>query len=303
MNEPLHQYMRTSMVHIMMFPECLHGAGPMLETLTTLATDPYFDAIEVGPINDPVVRASCVSLLQQAQVMPLFVGQACTFFSGLDLGNADPIQRKKAVDAMKVGIDQTAQWGAKHCGSVSGHITDGLNIEKAKELLAESYMELCEYAAPSGINMCIENFDSIPFVKNCLIGSAKETVQLAEKVRSKYENFGIITDLSHFPILKEKPSETIHLVKDFLSYVQIGNCSLNPYSPYYGDIHPYFGAPETNVSIEMLADFLRALLDIGYLGKDNRGIVSFEIKPLPGQSPYAQIAGCKRSLQRAWEMV
>ncbi len=76
MREPLHQFMRTNMVHIMMFHLCLHGAGPMLETLTTLATDPYFDAIEVVPINDPVVRASCVSLLQRAQVTPLFVGQA-----------------------------------------------------------------------------------------------------------------------------------------------------------------------------------------------------------------------------------
>ncbi len=204
---------------------------------------------------------------------------------------------------MKVGIDQTAQWGAKHCGSVSGHITVGLNIEKAKELLAESFMELCEYAAPSCITLCIENFDSIHFVKNCLIGSAKGTVQLEEKVRTKYENFGIITDLSHYPLLKEKTSETTHLVKDFLAYLQIGNCSLNPHSPYYGDIHPYFGASETNVSIEMLADFPRALLEIGYLGKDNRGIVSFEIKPLEGQSPYAQIAGCKLSLQRTWDMV
>ncbi|MFN0030545.1 MAG: sugar phosphate isomerase/epimerase family protein [Flavobacteriales bacterium] len=303
MNSSLHQYMRPSIVHMMMFPECIHGAGPQLETIEVLAHDAWFEAVEVGPVNDASVRAQCINLFSQAQVQPLFVGQACTFFHALDLGSAAENQRRLAIDAMKVGIDQATQWGAKHCGVMSGHIMPDTNILQVKELLAQSLMELCDYAAPHGITLCIENFDSIPFVKNCLIGSAKETVRLAEQVRSKYDNFGIITDLSHLPLLKENPAETIQTVKEHLSYVQLGNCSLNPNSPYYGDIHPYFGAPLTNVSVAELAEFLRALLEINYLNTEQRGIVSFEVKPLDGQDPLAQIAGCKRTLEAAWRMV
>jgi hypothetical protein len=47
-------------------------------------------------------------------------------------------------------------------------------------------------------------------------------------------------------------------------------------------------------------DFLRALFDVGFFDSQDKPIVSFEVKPLPGENPKAVIANAKRTLIEAW---
>jgi hypothetical protein len=49
-----------------------------------------------------------------------------------------------------------------------------------------------------------------------------------------------------------------------------------------------------------LAAFLRVLLDIGYLNGKEAKVVSFEVKPLEGESSQVVIANAKRVLKQAW---
>jgi len=50
----------------------------------------------------------------------------------------------------------------------------------------------------------------------------------------------------------------------------------------------------------MLADFLRKLFAVGYLAKGKRPVVSFEVKPWPGEDSAMVLAGAKRFLHNAW---
>jgi sugar phosphate isomerase/epimerase len=303
MQESLHDYMRVGIVHFMIFPELIGGSGEFLNTLTTLVSDPLFDVMEVGMVLDPTIVPKMSSILRQARVEPVYDGQPWTLVPGLDLAAENDADRASAIAAMKNAINQGAQLGSKTCGVMSGKMPPESQRSAAIARLVESLQELCAFAAPLGITLCLEHFDSIPYSKDCLIGSSVEAVKLSEAVRKKTPNYGILLDLSHLPILGEKPADAVRTVRDHLVRTQIGNCSTDPYSTWYGDVHPWFGAPRTNVGIADLAEFLRALLEIGFLSKSNRGIVGFEIKTLTGESVPAILAGSRRALTRAWELV
>ncbi len=57
MIESMHKFMRVGLIHFMAFPETMKGEGPIIETIRKIATDDYFDAVEVTYIKDDSVRA------------------------------------------------------------------------------------------------------------------------------------------------------------------------------------------------------------------------------------------------------
>ena len=107
-------------------------------------------------------------------------------------------------------------------------------------------------------------------------------------------------DLSHIPLLQESPKQALLPVKNYLSGAHLGNAVTNPDLPGYGDYHPIFGSPGSANDLPEMMDFLKTLLDIGFLGEAKRPIVSFEIKPQAGQDPLVVIANAKRVLREAW---
>ena len=52
-----------------------------------------------------------------------------------------------------------------------------------------------------------------------------------------------------------------------------------------------------------LAAFLRELRGSGFLSLERRPIVSFEVKPMAGESSEALLAGSLRTLDQAWALV
>jgi hypothetical protein len=69
-------------------------------------------------------------------------------------------------------------------------------------------------------------------------------VDIARAVRPDYPEFGLLTDLSHFPLLDETPEESIPMLSPWLEAVHLGNCAFRDKShPAYGDIQPRFGLP------------------------------------------------------------
>jgi len=52
-----------------------------------------------------------------------------------------------------------------------------------------------------------------------------------------------------------------------------------------------------------MVDFLRTLVEIGFLDGQKKPMVSFEIKPMEGQDPLLVIANAKRVMQQAWAQV
>jgi hypothetical protein len=91
---------------------------------------------------------------------------------------------------------------------------------------------------------------------------------------------------------------------DHLIHVHIGNCLTSEREhPAYGDQHPRFGLPGGENDVPQVARFIEALIYGGYFRKNvptARPVVSFEVKPLPGEKPELVIANAKRVLREAW---
>lgn len=101
MQEPIEAYCHIGIVHPMAFPEVLQGEGPILDTLTQVALDPFFSAIEVTWIKDASVRGDAAQLLATAGMEVIFAAQPPLMQQNLSLSDPDPDQRRKAVEDRK----------------------------------------------------------------------------------------------------------------------------------------------------------------------------------------------------------
>jgi hypothetical protein len=74
-------------------------------------------------------------------------------------------------------------------------------------------------------------------------------------------------------------------------------------SQLFGDKHPRFGVAGSAVGPEEVRRFLEALIYAGYFKRNTpttMPVVSFEVKPAPGEDPALVIANAKRVLLHAW---
>ena len=113
-----------------------------------------------------------------------------------------------------------------------------------------------------------------------------------------------MVDLSHLPIIHESARQSLIPVKDYIIHAHMGNCYMkDKQNSAYGDAHPRFGYPGGENDVEELVDYLKVLLEIGYLDPKNRRILSFEVKPVGDEDPDIVVANAKRVLNLAWTMV
>lgn len=305
MRESWHSYFKPGIIHFMAYPETIKGEGPVLETLEKIATDDFFTAIEVTWIKDPQVRKNAAELLAASQLEVAFGAQPLFLTTKLDLNSLDDGERAKAVAQLKMGIDQAQELGAKRVAFLSGWDPGEDKRSEATDKLVESIVEACGYAKERGLSLTMETFDR-DVDKKCLMGPNIEAVAFAKRIREAgFPDFGLTVDLSHFPLQYESTRDALHTVKDYLVHAHMGNCVLRKDSSAYGDSHPRFSLAEGENGVEELAEFFRGLFEIGFLaeGKKELPIVSFEVKPLPGEKPEIVLANAKRTMTLAWRLV
>jgi sugar phosphate isomerase/epimerase len=291
-------YLQLGIVHFMAFPQCMKGDGPIGETIERIAYDDFFEAIEFAWIKDDSVRARVRDLLASARLTGIYCAHPRLLTQKLDLNSLDAAERRKAVDEMKRAVDEAKFLGCHDFAFLSGKRPDPARLDDYKKAFVESCWEICEYAAPMRIHLETFDFD---VDKCCLVGPSDLAREVALKVRRRCANFGLLLDLSHIPIQHEKPSVALATVGELLTAAHVGNAYLADKSnPVYGDNHPRFGYPGGCNDVAELTDFLAQLFKIGYLAPGKRPVVSFEVKPMPGESSDAVIANCKRAWRQAW---
>ena len=304
MTEPIQNYARVGVVHFMAYKACIGGEGPILETLENIALDPYFQVVEVTQIKDAAVRKQVRQLIEAAHLDVVFGAQPVLLMSKLDINSADSAHRKQAVEAIKGAIDQAEELGAPGVGLLSGPDPGPAARDEGVTLLVDSLNQLCAYASGKAMSVTLETFDRLPYGKNCIVGPNALAVEVSARVRREYSNFGLMLDLSHFPLQGETSAYALGLARDHIVHAHIGNCVMhNPDHPAYGDNHPRFGCPDGENDTPEVVDFLRELLNIGYLDPDKRPVLSFEVSPMDGESPELVLANSKRVLDEAWAQV
>lgn len=301
MNAPMRNYMKVGLIHFMAYPETMKGEGPIERTIQRILEDDYFDAIEVAWIQDAQERARVAGRLRQAHISVGYGASPRLLTTGLNLNDLDEQGRAQAVDTLKQGIDEAYELGATGFGFLSGRYQEARTGE-AMDALEQSVRTLCGYARERGnLTLLLEIFD-YDVDKKSLIGPTERAKQFAQRLED-VDNFGLMVDLSHFPLIRESVAESVYPIARYIKHAHMGNAVVTPGLPGYGDVHPRFGFPGGANGVEQLAEYLRALKDIGYLNEREPGIVSFEVKPFADEDPELVIAGAKRALNAAWARV
>ena len=274
MNDPIKSCMKVGLVHFMAYPDTIKGDGPIVETVRRIAEDEYFDAIEVTWIQDDKKRAAVKKIVDASALEVYYGAQPRLLITGHNPNAVDEDERRIAVNNLKAGIDEAAQIGARGFAFLSGKYGEDAK-DKAFDALVNTTVELCEYAKEKGVpRVALEVFD-YDVDKCSLIGPAALARKYAEAVCAKADNFGLMADLSHLPLIRESPEESLKPIKDYLVHAHMGNAVAVKGLPAYGDEHPRFGFPGGANDVDELAAYLRALLDIGYIGRDKQGCGEF----------------------------
>ena len=303
MDKPMRRYMKVGTILHVSYKELGSGEGPILECLKKIVTDPYFEAVEVAKMKDAGVRQAAAEMIACGHMATAYGGQGRMLGAGLNINDLNEEGRRKALDSLKEGIDEAYEIHAVDFAFLAGGYEEATKEESFQALL-HSTRELCEYAAQKG-NMPVlcEVFD-YDIAKKSLIGPVDLVKRYAETICAEYDNFGLMVDLSHIPMLHESLEENLLPVKKYIRHAHMGNTVIkSPDCPAYGDEHPRFGFPNSENDVKELAAYLRLLLKIGFLNEENRPIVSFEVKPFEGEDPDVVLAGAKRTLDLAWELV
>ena len=304
MNVSWKKYMKVGIVHFMAFPPVLKGEGPILESLEKVLTDDFFDVIEITTIKDSGVREKARKMLASSKVTVTYGSQPVQLVNKLNLNSFDAAERSKALEMCKACVDEAYEMGAIGVAFLSGADPAPERRQQATDLLVDSLSQICAYAGSKGnIKVVVETFDR-DIDKKALIGPNAEGVSLSQRIRQKHSNFGLMLDLSHLPLQHETSEQALRIAKDHLVHAHMGNCVMRDKThPAYGDNHPRFGVPGGENDVPQVVEYIRVLMQIGYLNEKNPAILSFEVKPMADESSEIIIANAKRTLREAWELV
>lgn len=300
MNEPMKKFLRMGIVHFMAFPQVAGGLGPWEETVRHIALDPFFTAIEITHIEDPQTRERVKEVIDLAGLSLGFGAHPIILGQKLNLNALDEEKRVRALSVLKPLIDEAIFMGAESFVLLSGKDPGEEKRGEAFEALVRSISELCAYSTAKGGPMIVAETFDCRVDKCCLLGPTPLALKLAQKIKEMHDNFGLLVDLSHIPLLNESPQEALVPVKEYLAGVHIGNAVMDPSCAGFGDNHPIFGSPGSANTVREVTAFLETLREIGFLDGRRRPMVSFEIKPMEGQDPLLVIAKAKRVMAEAW---
>jgi sugar phosphate isomerase/epimerase len=287
----------------MAYPTTIKGEGPILETIKKVALDHYFTAVEITTIKDNTERQKVKQMLETSHMSYTYGAQPRLLTTGLNINDLNEEGRQRALANLKEGIDEAYEIGASAFAFLSGKYEEATK-EESFQALVKSTKEICTYVKGKGnMRVSLEVFD-YDVDKKSLIGPASLALRYAKEIREEHEHFGLMVDLSHIPLIHETIEESLLPVKDYIIHAHIGNCVVKSADmPGYGDVHPRFGFPGGENDVEQVVDYLRVLLQIGFLNDKKPPIVSFEIKPFGDEDPDVVIANAKRTLNEAWARV
>jgi sugar phosphate isomerase/epimerase len=300
----LYRHMRLGIVHFKAFPEVEFGAGPtaMVDTLRRIAEDDFFTAVEIGPSRDVRIRHQVRQLLEISHLTVCYATQPTILGGKLNPNALDSAERRRAVNALKNCVDEAYDVGASWVRLLSGKDPGDAKRPEAMKVFKDSLREVLEYAKQEGkMRFTLKIFDRA--VDKCsLIGPFAEAAEIARELCPEYPNFGLLADLSHFPLLGERPEDAIPLVKQFPLHFHLGNCVMRDRKhPAYGDLQPRFGIPGGEVDVPEVRNYFRLLLEHGLLNPQDPPVVSAEVRPLLAEeSSELIIANAKRVIRQAW---
>ena len=303
MRDPIQRYFQVGLVSAMMYaPMMKEGASAWPKLVRAIAIDDYFDVVELNPLPNDEIRQQVKALVEQSHMKLVQNAHGRLLGAGLNPNDVDENGRQAAEDALIAGVDEAASMGSATMGMLSGRWT-GETREECFRQLVKTVVNVCKYAQTKGILVELEVFDH-DIAKCSLLGPAPLAARFAAEVRTQVPNFGLMVDLSHFPMTYETSTQVISVLRPYITHFHFGNtvCE-DPSAVAYGDEHPRFGFPDSSNDTAEVLDFLRVLKDNGFFNEREPYTLTFEVKPWADEDIDVIIANSKRVLNRAWALL
>lgn len=299
----MYSYMTPGVVSFKAYPEAMTGrSGTIFDGVLQLAKDDFFQAMEVGWMNDWRERDRVAKLLRTTEMDIAYATQPRTITEGLNINALDEGERRDSVDSIKSEIDAADHLGASRLRLIAGEDPGDERRPDAKGQLAHSLDEICDYAAERDVFVTLKIFDR-DVAKESLIGTYDDAGDVAAEAASGNDNFGLLLDLSHVPFFDADIEEAVTMVEDCVTDFHIGTCVLEEGHPSYGDQQPRFGIEHSENDTADVAEFFSVLLEKGLLNTSDRPMVSVEVAPQMAEDrSEVVVANAKRVWRRAWAM-
>lgn len=290
----MEKYLEVGIVYPMIYPTL--KANDILKNVAMLSKDKFFSTLEISKVQKDIEEKT-LKLLRNSKINVIYSIIGDLIGKKLNLNSLDEKIRKKSIEFVKMELLNAKKYDAKYLTIISGEFFQE-KIESHMNLLEKSLLEIVDYSKKiDGPIILLEAFDS-QIDKKVLVGSNKLAKELFQKINQ--EKIGLLVDLSHIPMLNEEIEETIFELGKYIKHVHIGNTVLNKESFLYGDLHPRFGHEDGENDVDEIRRFLKSLIKIGYINKQKKATLSFEVKPYEDEESEVIIANCKRSLRQAW---
>ena len=262
MRESIHKYFKIGTIQWMSFPR-MDGK----ESLMTVARDDFFDAIEINVNKVGGFMEEAKAILDQSHLKVCYGAQPALLGPKLNPNAVDEEARQKAEAALIESVDKAEYFGAKGIAFLSGKWAEETREENYQQLL-KTTVNVCRYAAAKNMNVELEVFD-YDVDKASLIGPAPLAARFAADMRTLCPNFGLLVDLSHFPICYESAKDVIRTCRPYITHLHFGNAVADPAAEGYGDLHQRLGYPNSANDIPELYDFLKVLKEEGFFNAED----------------------------------
>ena len=296
MRDSIHKYFKIGTIQWMSFPR-MDGK----ESLMTVARDDFFDAIEINVNKVGGFMEEAKAILDQSHLKVCYGAQPALLGPKLNPNAVDEEARQKAEAALIESVDKAEYFGAKGIAFLSGKWAEETKEENYQQLL-KTTVNVCRYAAAKNMNVELEVFD-YDVDKASLIGPAPLAARFAADMRTLCPNFGLLVDLSHFPICYESAKDVIRTCRPYITHLHFGNAVADPAAEGYGDLHQRLGYPNSANDIPELYDFLKVLKEEGFFNAEDPMVLSMEVLPTKDEDELIVLANTKRCLNRAWAML
>ena len=283
---------KVGIVGFMAFPNTLKNEN-VIEATKTLLEDGFFDIIEYHIMPKETLKR-VITLADEVGVEIAGALQPAILIQKFNINSLEEEERVKAVNKLKEQVDIAHSVGIKKVALCSGPDPGPKKRKQAVEALRKSLLELCDHARSYGIIVYLENFDR-DYDKKLLLGPTLEAYELIKELRKDVTNLKLLWDLSHAPLLHEKP-QVLKNVKNILGHIHIGCAERTPEG--LKDYHPGFYTPNSVNTVNDVIELLKVLLEIKY-----EGAISFEIKPKPQETSLQVINAGKGVLYTAFQKI
>ena len=298
MKESIHKYFKIGTILWMSYPPQNYSQK---DALRKICSDEFFDAVEVTQIADDADRKEARDMMEQSHIKVCYGAQPRLLSTGLNPNDLSEEKRQAAEKTLLEAVDEAEYLGAKAVAFLAGKWEEEAK-EEAYEQLLKTTVNLCRYAETKGMGINLEVFD-YDIDKAALIGPAPLAARFAADVRCSCPNFGLLVDLSHFPLTYEKSEFVIRTLRPYIRHLHIGNAVVQEGIEAYGDQHPRFGFPGSANDTEELLDFFRVLKREGFFCSDEPYVLSLEVKPWGNEDADLILTNSKRVINRAWALL